>query len=297
MRASHVVRWSHSLIGVSVIWVASATGTFATDLFYDTFDVGSPATRSNDVADAMDLAWWLRDASKQTLSVVADTGTPGIGSGNALYANNNAKDLPLIGNDFGLASLGASVGDVLKLSFDVRFLSSDNAIFRFGLANSNGTGVTADSQTASINDIGYFGQFSLKDTVLPTGVFKDRGTDTGGQLWLGTDLTNLTTSVSSLTLTNNDFTKHTVEFTLTRTAAGVAMEFSVDGLVRASGSDTNSTITSFDEVAFTHENKTVDYRLDNVRLQATAIPEPETLGLVGLGLIAMTAALRWRRNK
>ena len=281
----------------TLLWVSLACWVWIEPLanaqivLNDTFDVGSPATRGNDAADALDAAWWSAQ-NTPLLTIANDTG--GINQGNALQVDtsNGGNDRQVFANQFGTASLGANVGDSLKLSFGFRFTlitSGSQTAFRLGLYNDNGTTLTADNQKPqSNNDSGYlaaigFGTFSAASVMDETG-------GPGGILG-GTDIADRTTNSSPIAI--NDLLAHTASFTVTRSASNpVHLELAIDGTSRASGEDSSLILTNFNELAFLNDSVELDYRLDNVKLERVPVPEPRTMALFALA----AAACLWNRH-
>jgi hypothetical protein len=273
-----------------VCWAFFSPSARAIISLNDTFDVGSPATRGNDPADSLDAAWWSAQ-NTPLLTIVSDTG--GINHGNALQVDtsNGGNGRQVFANQFGNVSLGANVGDSLKLSFAFRFttiVTGDGTTLLFGLYNDNGTTITADNQKpTSDDDAGYFAAIGF-GTFSAASVMRETGS--GGALMSGNDIADTTTGSSPIAI--NDLLAHTATFTLTRSASdAVHLELTIDGVSRASGEDSPLILTTFNELAFLNEAKELDYLVDNVKLEIIPVPEPGALALLGLG----TAAFSWNR--
>lgn len=135
----------------------------------------------------------------------------------------------------------------------------------------------------------------------------DFGTGANSNIFIGKE-TNLTSSAGgtgtgsgdtlavtldpgSVPVNINDFLKHTGQFQLTKSAAGVDILVGFDGNTVATGTSTVP-FTSFDEIMFSQGGG--NFIIDNVVLTATVIPEPSSMILVGCGLGAF---LVWRRRR
>jgi hypothetical protein len=198
-----------------------------------------------------------------------------------------------------------STGDTVSVSFDFRMtgtIAASSAGFRFGLANSNGTTITADQTTAqaSADDKSFFVQLGTGGTT-GTSVAEESGTATN--VLSGADTVALTTA-SAITagsaITLNDTAKRSALLTLTKNASGVGVAVSIFDatgtlLVRAAGADSGSTLTAFDEVAFGSGGTTNNFNIDNV-VVVTSIPEPATGALVVAPLVVGLSSRRRRRT-
>lgn len=189
-----------------------------------------------------------------------------------------------------------NTGDYLTVSFSFRYTNNgaagaNEANFRFGLFNSQGSAVTGDNQTASANDTGYYVQVgSGGAATASTNVFYEE-TGLTSPILGGTDRANKTASSSGFGI--NDDAIHTASFTLTRTSATVmGLSLSIDGTT-ITGSDTTTLITSFDEIAFANGFGVtgLDFMLDNVVL-TSSVPEPSIAGLSTLALFCLAFSRR-----
>ena len=243
-------------------------------------------------ADNSGLAWYRR-SSNQTIAIANDAG---IGSGNALQltinGTTNQIDRAVIGvfSNFTLVN----VGDQISLAFDFRFLATPTVNtadgLRFGFYNSNGTALTGSGTTDSDNDFGYQASIGTGST-MGYSLFKEQNTVVGGLGADAVDRNPLSPSVSNMAAIG-DTLKHSLLFTIAKTASGVSFSTSVDGTLLGAGVDTSSPYLTFNEVVFNHGTPQ-GYAVDNVVVTATTIPEPATAGLIGLGLVG----LLFRRRK
>jgi hypothetical protein len=204
----------------------------------DGFDSAS-ATAGNDGDDPFDAAW---TGSGATLSVASDTT---INSGKSLNVDVTASYSGVRGA-FSSKSLPVN-GDSITLSFDFRYTAAPTDLsggLRFGLYNAAGAGFCVHHGTGGNAGLGLLES--------PSGGFG-----------AGSGMASIATGSKA---TINDQTKHTMSLKLTRTAAGILATSTVDGITH-SGTDTTPVITSFDTVSITNGNQTVDFRLDNVRVE------------------------------
>lgn len=222
--------------------VTSATVTLSDDesLFVrmnDGFD--SPtSTPGNDADDPFDSAW---TGSGATLSVASDTT---FNTGKALNVDATATYGGAKGA-FSSRSLPAN-GDSITLSFDFRYTAAPTNVsagLRFGLYNSTGAGFCVHHGTGGNTGLGLL--------ECPDGTFGS-GTLTG------------ITSGTKATL--NDQVKHTMVLNLRKTASGIVVTSTVDG-VSHTGTDATPVITTFDTVLISNGNQTIDFRIDNARVE------------------------------
>ena len=204
----------------------------------DGFD-SATATAGNDSDDPFDAAW---TGSGATLSVAADTT---FNTGKALNVDVTSS---FSGARGAFTSKALPVnGDSITLSFDFRYTAAPTDLaagIRFGLYNSAGAGFCVHHGTGGNTGI------SLVES--PSGGF---GSGSG-----------TVTFFNGTKTTINDQTKHTVSLKLTRTAAGILATSTVDGVTH-SATETTPVITSFDTVCIANGNQTIDFRLDNVRVE------------------------------
>ena len=266
-------------------------------------DPFTDATR-NGGADNSGIAWWDRSANS-TLNIGNDAT---LGTGNALLwaATNTATTNRGIVGTFSQA-FNLSVGDSISMTFDFRLATTSIAAggstttpgnstqgLTFGFYNSNGTAVAADDSTASDNDFGYHGGVG-SGTANGNAIVQEGNVGGGG---LGTttagDTPNTVFTLSTNAATAiNDFNKHTGEFTIVISGAGIAtITTKIDGVTIAEGSN-GSAYTSFDEVVFSQGGGN-SFRLDNV-VVTTTVPEASTAAAL-LGGLAMMCGIRRRKR-
>ncbi len=218
----------------------------------DTFDSGASPTPFNDPADPLDTRW---TPSGFNLSLAEDST---LGAGRALNAAATGNFAAIHGDIAGQAL--AVPGDILRLSFDFRHTASpaNNAAgFRFGLHDAGGAGYSVHHGTGGA-----------------TGYALAKSPDSFGT---GGNLTNL---VSSTKTTLNNTAKHHATLEIERTATGLALRATVDG-VEITAADDAPVITAFDTVVIRNGNLNANFRVDNVRVEsfhpATPAFQPGTL--------------------
>ncbi|MCW1921347.1 putative Ig domain-containing protein [Luteolibacter arcticus] len=222
---------------------SAATVTLADDesLFVrmnDGFD-SATATPGNDGDDAFDAAW---TGSGATLTVASDTT---LATGKALNVDVTSSFSGAKGA-FAARALPVN-GDSITLSFNFRYTAAPTDMgggLRIGLYNAAGAGFCIHHGTG--------GNTGLSLLESPSGAFGSGG--------------SMTTFHSGSKATLNDQAKHTMSLKLTRMATGILATSNIDGVVH-SGTDTTPVITSFDTVFIANGNQTVDFRLDNVRVE------------------------------
>ncbi len=262
------------------------TGTAnAAQVFHDTFDVGAPPTRIDDAADPLDVQWYR--STNAMLSVADDAA--GIGSGNALNVDNSPS-FGKFGGNFETVQLD-DLGDAATLSFDFRRLTEgtpagNGPSFRFGLYDNGGTALTGDSSNNLLsntqNDNGYLiflnvgrsGAAAARETAESNGIM-------GGPA--GANHLDLGAGLGAAFDGLNDSDPHEIVLTLTRVAAGVTIQVTVDGTafidVTDEGIDPDTSlpaglfISEFDVIGFGIGSNDVefDYRLDNIRLVTASL--------------------------
>jgi hypothetical protein len=278
-------------------------------VFDDTFDVGAPPTRVDDAADPLDVQWYR--SNNAMLSVADDAA--GIGSGNALNVDNSPS-FGKFGGNFETVLLD-DLGDAATLSFDFRRLTDgtpdgSGPSFRFGLYDNGGTALAGDSAnnllSNTTNDNGYriglsvggSGAFATRETAESNGIL-------GGPA--GANHLELGAGSGAAFDGLNDADPHEIVLTLTRVAAGVKIQVSVDGTIYVDVTDegidpdTNLPaglfISEFDVIGFGigSNNVAFDYRLDNIRLVTASL-----MGLPGDfnfdGTVDAADYVVWRKN-
>ena len=286
----------------------------------DNFSDGDRSVADNSGANGggPGLVWYAmtnEDASSTALTIVTDDDSPGIGGGNSLNMrpNSSSGNRPVV-TTFAPVTLGATVGDKLTASMDIRFISgvsiddsegSSNLTFRVGLYNSNGTVISADGQRFDLengtgNDFGYFARIPVgdpnntggtdarlsKETGVASGSSEDPLFGQDNSSGTGDDVSELG-QTSSFPDTIADFESHSIVFSLERTAAGVLTSIQVDGGSPFTAEDTSSPFETFDEFAMTNMRITTEWRIDNVVIESVSIPEPASVALFGAGLLLL----------
>ncbi len=198
-----------------------------------------------------------------------------------------------------------SVGDTITFAFDVSFATSGNADngFRFGLFDSNGTGVpSANGTTGYLDYLGYIATTNPGATggspvkfwshdpangvdalINSIGAFDQVGVNGGG-----------TTGAFPV----ETFLNATLSYT--RTADGLDLSYSLhNGLTQLQTHSVSVTAPStytFDALAVSGVSTIDAFTLDNVSVDFTAaIPEPATYAMVvGAGMLGLAA---WRRRR
>lgn len=224
----------------------------------------------SDGADPLDTAWSSGSAGG-TLSVVDDAA--GIGTGNALQRGADSNFEIVRGN--AVATL-AGVGTSISLNFDFRVVNAPASVnngFRLGVGNAGNA---------------YVGAMNLGTSPGGT-IFYNPNGSTGGAGQVG--FAGQTGSNPAI----GDTLAHTASLSLVRTVSGIDASFSVDGTAPRTGSFASTQAGFFEDITriyigFGSTNN--DFRIDNVRLDNTVIPEPGSLALMLLGSGLL---LRWRK--
>lgn len=291
----------------------------ADTVFNDTFEPdGSTAATRHDDAGAgygLDIQWRPRVASQAgAFSVVNDAVLGGNAmqfrqSGNSLWMlgqfDNAAADGVTSGASSTPVSLGLNLNDSLELSLKVRVsaaISVAGRSFQVGLLNIPGGPLASDPGTDSSWINLSKGYFCRVNEVAPAKVstFKQLG-DSATTPYQGVAIANLTTGIDGVTAAFGlDTTAHTVSMRLTRTAAGVQIDSYWDGNLVSTAADDGtvgsvSPFANFNTVGILRGTGGIDYLLDDVRLEMTLVPEPNTAALGFLGLATLLGLRRWRR--
>lgn len=231
------------------------------------------------VGDTPPAGWTLSSSSSFTVSVVADSTA---GGANAMDLTQTTTSSRRVGASFA-NSVSLAPGDSLQLGFNVWFVGtvpSLDRLFRFGVYNSDGTGITGRIGTGS-SDPGT----TYMDIYDSPGIFDVTAAD--GAKQIGNDKTD-----SSAVISNDDL--HYVTLTITRSADGNSMDL-IDAIgsslnstsVSAGGNDTtlNDSTFAFDQLAIGINSSVTggaEYRIDNVKVTYTPAPEPASLTMLGM---------------
>ncbi len=307
MRRSVSTSMQAALLGTAMVFTGQSA--MAAPVLFDGFGDGDrdndgmldgPAENPADVGAAFYTA---RSSSSITASIVSDAT---IGSGNALdVVTTTTSNRPLVAN---FSSVTLADGDKIALSFDARVtenpIDNSDRQFRFGLYNSNGTLVTDNSSAAAVtdDDTGYFVQVDTGATPTGTATIDVRGDNlpaTGNSFLGGTGTNSVSLNALNAAYTLDDNDAHRFVLTLQRVGDELSVSLTFDGTeVDANGGFTGGTNPSaltftYNEVALTTNGVSVDYRIDNVSVDFTPVPEPAGLALIGLA----GAALLSRRGR
>lgn len=287
-------------VGVTLqVTAASAAVLTLTDPFTDGVRAGG--------SDNSGILWYDRSTSS-TMTIVNDAV---IGTGNALeltLTNTTVTSRGFMGVLSGLTLDLLNTGDSINLTFDFRFIptainsggtttapGSSNSGLTFGLYNSNGTISGGDNSMNQDNDFGFRADFG---TGANSNIFigKEDNTTSGTAGGTGTTSSGDTLTVGlnpgSIPVNINDFEKHSAQFRLTKSAAGVDILVGFDGNTVATGTSV-APFTSFDEIMFSQGGGS-SFRIDNVVLTFTPIPEPGGV-LLAIGGVAGLLVVQRRR--
>ncbi len=225
---------------------------------------------------------------------------PGI-TGNSFFVTNTSVAYS-VSTYFAPTTL--QIGQSISLSFDFR---TDNVVaangagfFRLGLFNSGTGKLTANTSAfdgggAFADDTGYIAQYSISAGAV-SGVLQERLASTGNIFAGGSSLSTTSVGTGPQIAAN---TNYTATLTLTRTASGVTLGSSFDG-VTLTGADTATPFTSFDSLGifigtpFGNATTPRNNFIDNV--QVNVVPEPTSVALLGLGAGLLCLRNRSRRR-
>ncbi len=260
-----------AMAGVLIVVMASGSVEAAT-IVQDTFDnpVGT-ATRADDAADPLDVAWW--NVGTGSVSHVNDNAVEGIGADRTMVLEGGGPRM--IANFSGVTL--ANVGDWVKLTFDMRWVVNDtpDVDLRFGLFNSNTLVVEADGQLSrTADDIGYWG------LIQPDGYASTKDGSGGEALASGAGMEY----VAAALVDDLENLPHTYELTITHeNPTQMRIAISLDGTEIVTGLDSNINTLTFNEIGF-RQTWGIDLRLDNISVTTnTNVPEPSALSLLAAG--------------
>ena len=229
------------------------------------------------VAGANDFTWSLINASGTNFDVVADNGSPGIGSGNALRTDQAGTGTfrGMIGTMSSSTTL--QIGDTLTLSLDGRYWetpANNTGGLRFGFINS---GSLDNNFYIQAGTGGQTGMILYRDGV---------GDNSPGG---GSGITSLTSTASGPSYASLATDPFTAFFSITRTAAS---EYSIVASINGSTRTATSSVgwDSYNAIFIRNGGITSDFLIDNVSV--SLIPEPSAALLGAVGLLGL---LRRRR--
>jgi hypothetical protein len=247
-------------------------------------------------SDALDIAWFT-NGSGASLTTASDNST-GPNEG----VNDNAMNVAVGGQGFRgaagnmttAANLSAT-GHYASLRLDIRYTSNPanvDAGFRFGLFNSNGTTVAANSDLLSDNDIGYAARFSIGTATANVGL-SEKASGTGGSV-SGGNVSILSSATANVTSLNGTTNYYRLQLDIVRNGSN-GLDFTISEGVNTTSltpvltfTDNSAATFVFDSIVLSNGNTVTDYRVDNI-LVTTGIPEPSTAValLAGFGAFAL----------
>lgn len=216
--------------------------------------------RSNG-ADLLDAPWFTLG----TPSVSLADDSAGIGTGSALQLTATSTGRGLLA---GIPPRTLADGDSLTLFFDWRFTGTtglnQSKNLRFGFHSSNGTATTADGNTTSDNDKGYF-VGTNPGAAASTGTILHRENGNSPAILGGNDWVTLGTAGTSV---NAGTSPHLGALTVRRVGTALQVTSSIDNLPVATGTDNSPVTYTFDEVAVSLAGATLPspMRIDNVQV-------------------------------
>ena len=234
------------------------------------------ATTVSPVVGSNDYTWSLINASGTNYDVVADNGSPGIGSGGALRIEQAGT-----GTFRGMiGTLGSTVtinlGETLTLAFSGRYYeapANNSGGFRFGFISPGDLDNNLYAQLGSGGNTGY-------------GLYQDLGGDDSPGAGTTAAVSSTASGSTYATLGTSAFS---AEFSITRTGpSAYTLSSNVNGAIRT------ATMTSgwndYNAIFIRNGGIAADFLVDNVSV--TLVPEPATALLGGLGMLGL---LRRRR--
>ena len=202
-------------------------------------------SRTDNVSDPDDTAWYSTGVAGSALTVVNDTT---IGSGNAI--NLTASSF----NQGFVASLPSPItladGESISLIFDWRFTGTSNinqgGRLRYGLYNDGGTPTAADANTTTrSNDTGYYGQTNPGSTSASgTSVVREIAAD---EILGSSGCTTIGTAGAS---SNGGTTARSGYLVISRVGSTLVITSGVDGIAVATATDSSPLTYTFDEIGF-----------------------------------------------
>ena len=269
------LRASISFLAGLIPCVVPISGT-AQVLVNDPFSDGSRTNTSG--GDPLGTTYWRSTTSPTvTLAVSPDSGSPGIGSGNALLFTPDGGFQKYLAN-FTLVTL-PNPGDTLRLAFNYRFTTAPagaNDGWRMGLFNSNATRQTADLGSTSTrnDDKGYLFTTNAGAVATNSRVQKE---DAGDDILGGSALGGIAAVGSSVASIANDTASHSMLFQITRMTNGdLQLRGQIDGTTAATGTATGASVLTyaFDEFAigFGATGAQAPFYVDNLTVTKLALP-------------------------
>jgi hypothetical protein len=307
---------------ISTLSLCLALQAQAVTVFNDTFepDGATAATRNDDAGAGFgyDIQWRPRIASQAAGYSVIEDSVFGNAlrfrqTGNSLWLLGQFDDSAADGVTTGAGSspvvLGPNLNDSIALSLSIRVSAPvSSRSFQLGLVNIPGGPLASDPGTDSswINPCtGYFFRMGESTPALVSTFMQMGSVSTTPYQGAPVTIANLSTGIPGVTAAfGADTLAHAIEFTLTRVESGVQIDSYWDGTLVSTAIDDGTLgvgsyggpgpYTTFNTIGLLYGTGNVDYILDDVRLDVTLIPEPNTtaLGLLGLTVLLGVRARR-----